>query len=167
MSKEQLQPPEPFDFTEREKLYDRISHERLRALVSDEQTTIHKVELNANMYGEFVFITVSRPEEDKPQLWTLFGLGYHEHRERWFTDEWSFYRANSFPETLAQHVDKAEAEELLRTRQEEIAPYAVQDTQTGRGKLFEIIAELTDDDAAIAEMEDLGDLWDDLSDGLE
>ena len=167
MRKERPQPPEPFSFTEREQLYSRISHERLQALMEDEQTTIHKVELSANLYGEFVFLTVSRPEGDKPQLWTLFGLGYHEHRERWLTQEWSFFRANPFPETLDQRVSKAEAQELLRERQEEIAPYATQDTQTGRGKLFEMLADLTDDDGALAEMEDLGDLWDTLGDSLE
>ena len=167
MSKERAQAPEPFSFTEREQLYNRISHDRLQTLMDDAQTTIHKVELNSNMYGEFCFVTVSRPEADNRQLWTLFGLGFHEQRERWFTDEWSFFRANPFPETLEQRVNKDDAQELLRARQDEIAPYATQDTQTGRGRLFEMLAEFTDDDAAIAEMDDLGDLWDALSDGLE
>ena len=167
MSKERPQAPEPFSFTEREQLYNRISHDRLQTLVNDAHTIIHKVELNSNMYGEFCFVTVSRPADDKRQLWTLFGLGFHEQRERWFTDEWSFYRTNPFPETLNQRVSKDKTYELVNAQQKEIAPYATQDTQTGRGKLFEMFAELTDDDAAIAEMDDLGDLWDELSDGLE
>ena len=41
-----------------------------------------------------------------------------------------------------------------------------QDTQSERGKLFEILADLTDDDGALAEMEDLESLdgWLDLVD---
>lgn len=167
MSKEQLQPTEPFAFTENEKLWERISHERLKALLDDEQTTIHSAELTSNMYGEFIFITVSRPEQEKQQAWTMYGMGYHEYRDRWFTEEWAFYRAQPFPETLERRMEREEVEELLRTRQEEITPYAATASQSARGKLFEMLAELTDDDGAISEMDDLGDLWDDLADGLE
>jgi hypothetical protein len=167
MSKEQPQPPEPFAFNEREQLYSKLSDKRFQALLADEQTTIHKVELSSNAYGQFVFVTVSRPEAGRPQLWTLFGLGYHDYRERWYTREWSFYRANPFPDTLKKSMSREEAEELLTARREEIAPYASQDEQTRRGRLFELFADMTDDDGTIAEMEDLGDLWDDLADSLE
>jgi hypothetical protein len=105
--------------------------------------------------GEFVFITVSRSEEGRQQLWTLYGLGFHDYRERWYTDEWAFYRTDPFPKTLEQRTSREEVDELLRARREEIAPYAAKNTQTSRGKLFEMLAELTDDDGAIAEMEDL------------
>ena len=167
MSKEQPQPAEPFAFTENEKLWERVSHERLKTLLGDEQTTIHNAELTSNMYGEFIFVTVSRPEQEKQQVWTMYGLGYHEHRERWYTEEWAFYRAHPFPETLEKRLGTEDVDELLQTRQEEIAPYAATATQSARGKLFEMLAELTDDDGAIAEMDDMGDVWDDLADGLE
>jgi hypothetical protein len=166
MSKEQSQPAEPFSFTEREKLYDRISDGRFQALREDAQTTIHKVELSSNAYGEFLFITVSWPEAGGRQLWTMFGLGFHDYRERWMTEAWSFYRNNPFPETLEQQVSSEEAAALLRARREDIAPYAGQDRQSGRGRLFELVADLTDDDGTIAEMEDLGVLWDTLADDL-
>jgi hypothetical protein len=42
-------------------------------------------------------------------------------------------------------------------------PYVDQNRQTGRGSLFEHVADLIDDDGAIAEMEDMTDVWDDLS----
>ena len=155
MSKEQTQPTQPFAFTEHEKLWERLSHDRLEALLDDQQTTIHKVELTSNMYGEFVFITVSRSEAGRQQLWTMYGLGFHDYRERWYTDEWAFYRTNPFPQTLEQRTSREEVDELLRARREEIAPYTAKNTQTSRGKLFEMLAELTDDDGAIVEIEDL------------
>ncbi len=46
---------------------------------------------------------------------------------------------------------------LLKQRQEEIAPEIRLDTQSERGRLFEQLADLTDDDAAYSEMEDFGD----------
>lgn len=166
MSKEQVQPSEPFEFTEREILWDKLSDSRFRVLLDDPQTTIHKVEVESNDYGEFLFITVNRPEERRQQVLTFYGYGFHEYRERWFTDEWAWYRANPFPKMMEQNLTSEEAEELLAARREEIAPNLAA-TQTKRGRLFEIIADLTDDDGAISELEDLGDLWDDLADNLQ
>lgn len=165
MSKEQPQPQEPFAFTEQEKLWDKISDSRFRALLNDPGTTIHKADLDSNNYGEFLFVTVSRAEEGRQQALTFYGYGYHEHRERWFIEEWAWYTTNLFPKTLEQRLTRQEAEQLLETRQQEIAPFVVKDQQTGRGKLFEMIADLTDDDGAISEMEDLGDLWNNFADG--
>jgi hypothetical protein len=51
-----------------------------------EPTTIHAAELSSNSYGEFLLVTVSRPGEEKPTYLTLYGLGYHEYRERWSTE---------------------------------------------------------------------------------
>lgn len=84
-------------------------------------------------------------------------MGYHESRERWITKHWNWYRANSFPDTLKQQINLEEAQELLEQRRTEIAPYLSEDTQTSRGRLFEILADLTDEDGAYTELEDLGD----------
>ena len=167
MSKEQLQPSEPFTFNEREKLYNRMSDIRFQTLLADEQTTIHQVRQDSNSFGEFLFVTVSRLEENQQQFWTFYGYGFHEYRERWYTQEWAWFQAHPFAETKEQRVSQEEAEELLQARREAIAPYVRKDTQTGRGHLYELIADLTDDDGALSEMEDMGDLWDELSAGLE
>lgn len=135
--------------------------------MNDPQTTIHKAEVDSNNYGEFLFVTISRPEEERQQVLTFYAYGYHQYRERWYTEEWAWYRANPFPKTMEQHLTREEAEELLEARREEIAPNVMAATQTKRGQFFEMIAELTDDDGAISEMEDLGDLWDELSDYFE
>jgi len=39
-------------------------------------------------------------------------------------------------------------------------PDAVQPAQSARGRLFEMLADLTDEDGALAELEDLGDAAD-------
>jgi hypothetical protein len=159
-SKERQQPADPFGFTEQEKLWDRMGEERFRALIEDEATTIHKVELAANNYGEFTFVTLSREAEGQRSLMTFWGLGLHEYRERWIADHWHWYRANAFPETLKQRIALEEAQELLEQRRAEIAPYLGDETQSSRGRLFELIAEMSDDDGAWAELEDLGEVAD-------
>lgn len=153
-------PDEEFGFTERERLYNRVTDGRLRAFLADDGTTIHRIEASSNSYGHFLFVTISRAAGDKSRLVTFYGLGEHEHRERWFVDEWCWYRANFLPGGIEQEIARDEAEELIQQRREEIAPYVNQQAQSGRGKLFELFADLTDDDCALAEMDDLGDLAD-------
>ena len=161
-SKETLQPNEPFEFTERERLYDRISHARFQALLQDARTTIHAAELSSNSYGEFLFVTISRGSDERREFLTFYGLGYHDYRERWITETWSWYEAMETPKTQAQRLTREEAEELIAQRQAEIRPYLEQNTQSKRGKLFELLADFTDEDSAVAEMDDLGDMLDDL-----
>jgi hypothetical protein len=91
---------------------------------------------------------------------TFYGLGYHDHRERWITDEWYWYQSTPYPDLIRNKVEKEKAQELLEQRMEEIKPYISNATQTDRGKLFELLADLTDEDGALAEIEDLGYLAD-------
>lgn len=163
MSKERPQPEDTYGFTERERLWDRISDKRFQAILADEGTAIHEVYVSTNSYGEFVFVYTSRAAGDKRHFVTFFGCGYHEYRERWITEEWFWHRGNALLQDANRTVAKEEMEEILRERREEIAPYVSQQTQSKRGKLFEMIADVSDDDGAISEMEDLGD---DLTDWL-
>ncbi len=158
MGKERPQPNEVFGFTEHEKLWDRVSHPRFMALVENEQTHVHSVELSSNMYGEFLFVTVSRAADHERVSLTFYGAGYHEHRERWITDSWAWYETTLDGDKAQQTVEKAQAIQQIEERQAEIAPYAKELRQTARGKLFEMLADLTDEDGAMSELEDLGDL---------
>ncbi len=164
MGKERPQSVDPFAFTEHEQLYDCISDGRFNEMIEDEATSIHKMEIAANSYGEFVFITLSREASGERGMVTMWGLGYHEHRERWIIDHWRWYRATQSLTTLEQQVTHEEAQELLAQRREEIAPYVSDESQTPSGKLFEMFADLLDEDGALAEMDDLESLFDDFDD---
>lgn len=147
-AKEHRQPmPEGFPFTENEQFFSRVTGARFRGWVFDPQTTIHSARLDCNSYGEFVFITVSRPNgrktesgADGKEVYTFWGSGLHEPRDRWLVDEWFFHRTNPFPAEMKLHVACAEVEALLRERQVEIAPYAEQHAQSRRGQMFEDLA---------------------------
>ncbi len=58
-------------------------------------------------------------------------------------------------------------DQSIQARREEIAPFVSQNVQSGRGRLFEMLADLVDEDGALTEIEDMGDLADFLGDGLE
>ena len=152
------QPYEIFGLTEHEQLFWRVTQKRLDEILKDERTIIHKIEPSSNDYGEFLFVTTSRPGEQERIYMTFYGLGYHDYRERWITKEWFWYQTNPYPDLLSSKVTKDEAKELIRQRLEEIRPELKQSRQSNRGKAFEILADFTDEDAARAEMDDLESL---------
>ena len=136
----------------------RVTQDRFEEILGDEQTSIHRIEPSSNDFGEFLFVTTSRLANSGRIGMTFYGLGYHEDRERWITDEWFWYQSEIFPDILRQKVTKENALELLKNRRERITPYIKPDIQTARGRLFEMLADLTDDDGALAEMADLESL---------
>jgi hypothetical protein len=164
MSLEQLPQPAPkrpyevFGLTENESLFWRVSQKRFDEILNDQQTIIHSMNDTSNSYGEFLFVTASRPCEQGRIFMTFYGLGYHEYRERWISDEWFWYQASPTPELLSQKIEKDEAKEKLSERLGLISPHLAKNTQSDRGQLLEILADITDEDGAIAEMEDLESL---------
>lgn len=157
---ERPQPRDVFGFTRNEELFDLIGDQRFRALLADEETNIHHIALSGNTYGEFLFVTVSRPAASQRLAMTFWGLGYHDYRERWFTDEWRWYQTQLDKDKAELVMSKDEALALLDERLDEIAVYAASSSQSRRGQLFEMMADLTDDDGAWADIEDMGDFFD-------
>jgi len=164
MSPEQLPSPAPkkpeeiFGLTDKEQLFYRVNQKRFAEILQDEKTIIHKIEESSNDFGEFLFVTASRPDNEERICMTFFSLGYHEDRERWITNEWYWYQTNPSAKLLETKIPKEEAEEKLKLRLDAIHPEVGQNKQSARGRVFEILADLTDEDGAKAEMEDLEDL---------
>ena len=151
-------PYEVFGFTEQERQKWRVTQGRLEEILGDERTSIHRIRPSSNDFGEFLFVTTSRPGDRTRIGMTFYGLGFHKHRERWITDEWFWYQSETFSDLLKEKVAKEDALELLKTRREKITPSIRIDSQTEQGRLFETLADLTDDDNAFAEMVDLESL---------
>jgi len=152
-------PYEIYGFTEKKRLYWRINQERFDEIIKDERTFVHDIKDSSNNYGDFLFVTTSRSGDQGRICMTFFGLGFHEYRERWITDEWFWFQTNVYPNLIRQTINKAKTEELIKQRRESILPQVRSDIQTNRGKLFEMLADLTDEDGALAEIQDLGDDW--------
>ena len=75
MSKEQEGQPTGFNFTEHERLYDRISHARFLAFVQQPDIVVHEVKEDGNSFGEYLFVTLGS-QADPGKLLTFWGLGY-------------------------------------------------------------------------------------------
>ena len=87
---------------------------------------------------------------------TFWGLGYHDYRERYIHQEWFWHQT---PADLVDPSKKLTREDVLgqlEVRRGEIQLHIDKNVQTEQGKLFEALADMTDDDAALSEMQDLG-----------
>ena len=149
-------PYEVFGISEKEVARWRVTDKRLREILAIPNTTTHTIKLSTNTFGEFLFLTTSRGVGSQRVCMTFYGLGYHEYRERWLHKEWFWYQSQEGAVELQTKIPGEEVFEKLEQRLEEISSQLGQDTQTDLGQMFERLADLTDDDAALAEMQDLG-----------
>jgi hypothetical protein len=131
-----------------------MSHERLVTLLQDERTTLHEVKLSINEFGEFLFMTLSRPTHigRRVSAITCDSLGFHQYRDRWIYREWFWQRAPLFPEVLERTVEKAAATQQIWERVAASRPQ-FSHVQSERGKWFEAVAESRGETAALAEWE--------------
>jgi len=153
-------PYELFGLTEKEKLNWRVNQVRFEEIIKDDQTTVHEIKSSNNNYGEFLFVTASRSGDQGRIFVTFYGLGFHEYRERWITSEWFWHQATSNPDLLRQQITRDEAKTMIQQHHDTILPDVRLDMQTNRGRLFEMLAALTDEDGALAEFQDLEHLAD-------
>lgn len=130
-------------------------------LLEDENTAVIRAEISTNSFGEFLFVTTQQEQNETAECLTFWGMGYHEARERWIAHEWYWYRGSDYPSSLRQELTLEEVKELIQSRLADIEPELNRTTQTGRGRLYELLADLTDEDGALSELEDLGDFPDD------
>jgi hypothetical protein len=165
MSKEDEHQPQPFAFSEHEQLFDRISDARFRELVERTDTTLHEASLSTNNYGEFLFVTVSWQSGQGREQVTFWGQGYHEYRERWIADVWYWYRSER-RDLEGMTIPREQFAEQLEERAAFVADYSDQDTQSQRGALFEFLADMTDEDGAVIDLEEYESWLDSLDDDL-
>lgn len=144
-----------FTFTERENLYDQASHTRFMALVMQPDVDIHEVEVSSNSFGEYLFVTVSCRIEEPPKLITFWGLGYHEYRERWIADTWQWYESYRKSDKLSV-IPKEAALAQIQDRESFVTVHETPKPQSRQAQMFELIADLTDEDGALSELDDLG-----------
>ena len=167
MKEREPQPSSGFEFTDNERLFDRVSQRRFDALVFDPATTIHEVKTTSNSYGKFLFLSSSRPKEKEREYITFFGCGLHEYRDRWYVDEWHFYSSSPYGDLAERSISHDEARRLLAERRAEIMIEARHHQQSKRGQMFEMMAEISDDDGTISDFEDFGGLLSGLFDDEE
>jgi len=165
-------PPTPFAFTKAEASDCVLTDQRFTELLNAPNVTVHKLRTDYNDYGEFLFVTVHAPDPYgrlEPGYLTLFGLGYHERREIPITKRWEFYHtSDSRIHPIPPAMPRKKWATLLQERRNEIrGNYGDEPThapRSGRAALYNFVADLTDDDSAQTEMEDLEALGFDFED---
>lgn len=159
MSKERANRPrqyEVFGITEDEVSRWRIDDAKFKEILNDQGTTIYNIDASSNNYGEFLFVTTGRRFGKQSTYMTFWGLGYHNYRERWIHREWFWYQVSAKNVDPQETIEADQGLELIEQRRGEISQNLNEDTQTELGRMFETLADMTDDDAALAEMQDLG-----------
>lgn len=146
----QRRPYEFFGLTEEEATRLRVTDERLKEILASLNTISHNLKLSTNTFGEFLFLTISRGVGEQRIYMTFYGFGYHKYRERWISDEWFWYQSQESVVDFSTPISEKEVIEKLEERLAEIAPNLGKDTQTERGRTFERLADLFDEDAALA-----------------
>ncbi len=150
-----------FGFTYHENLFDLVGHSHFLELMQDEQTIVHQAEISSNNYGEFLFVTASRPKDDQREVVGFWGLGYHDRRDRYLLDEWHWY-VSSLPVKEDEQINKTALMEQIAERRQELEAVAKTHHQSAKGEFYEHLADVTDEDAAATEMDDMGDMLDGL-----
>jgi hypothetical protein len=144
-----------FQFTEKEQLDDRISRARFMALVDDPNVDVNDIKVSTNAFGEFMFVTLSCRTLRASEPLTFYGLGYHEQREHWITGYWRWYESTL--KANGEVVSKQQAMEQVKAREEWVRDIEASEPQPSRrAQLYELLAEITDEDGALTELEDLG-----------
>ena len=149
-------PYEQFGITQDEVSRWRVSDGKLTEILTNPNTTIHEIKVSSNNYGEFIFMTTSTGVGLQRTCMTFWGLGYHEYRERWIHQEWFWHQTPAESVDPQYKISQEDAFANLEQRRMEISPQFDEYTQTEQGRMFEALADMTDDDAALAEMQDLG-----------
>ena len=157
-------PAEIFGLSRSEQLWYAVSEQRFQALLADDAVTIHKVEVSSNAFGEYVFVTLSKRDGIQQAVLTLYGLGYHEEREEWITERWYWHASNPMSHVMQSKISREEALQQIDARRYEIENERTDTTPSQRAMLFRLIADLTDEDGALAELEDLENLGFDVDD---
>ena len=128
-------------FTKDEDSFDRVSIKRAKEIIRRDDVTVHSCGDGQNNYGSFLFIYICY----KGSTFALWGLGEHIEREKWI----DHFFVDSASDTKKEVIDK---EEVLKTIDEKNVKVEIE--QSPRGEMFEMLADLFDDDGVSIMFED-------------
>ena len=122
-------------------LFDRIKENKLLNILKN--ASIKGCKIDRNLYGEFLFIEFVL--KDEPYF--VFGLGLHEYRGKILRDFWDMNLANDYIKEQPS-IDFGLVLNAIEQRKEEIEE--LEEFTTKETILFDILAELSDEDGALS-----------------
>lgn len=145
-----------FGLSDTEKLNYQLADERFRALLNDDTTHVHRILMDANSFGEYLFVTLSCEVAGQHYGLTVYGLGYHHRREQWITDMWYWHEHHRLDALFQNNLSKTFVLEQLAARRELVAAQKTSQKTSEDALLFRLLANLTDDDGAATDIDDMG-----------
>jgi len=76
-----------------------VSNQRLLELCQDSHTVIRDIHQGSNEFGDFLFISLNKPDLHPQKAFAFYSQGFHFGKSDWLTDTWWFYvtyRTNLF-----------------------------------------------------------------------
>ena len=139
-------------FTDDEDLFDKITLKRAKEIIQKDDVLVYSSEISFNTYGEFLFITFTFADLcNEERIFVIHGLGEHCERERWVGD----FNINTGQEYNIRDtvpIDKGEVLKQINERAKLKKHYTYE--QSYRGELYDILADIGDEDGAASILED-------------
>ena len=134
-------------FTGDEQLFEKVTFDRALEIINNEEVSVLECNTSHNNYGEFLFIYIKYQDT----VICMYGLGEHIYRERW-VDNFSLYGSDLryFDKQLLNKeevIKQIHERTKLKERYKDIK-------QTESGRLYDILADIGDEDGATVIMED-------------
>ena len=139
-------------FTESEKLWGKVTLKRAKEILAQDNVQVMDCSRSWNTYGEFLFIDIVANDTNAfginyTNTYTLWGLGMHDEREKWI-DYFNIESCSISKE--GKPWTKVKVFEAIKDSQHR--EYHIE--QTERGELFELLADIGDDDGVRVIFED-------------
>jgi len=134
-------------FTDDENLFDKITFKRAKEIIQREDVLVYSSEISHNTYGEFLFITFIY----KNSIFVIHGLGEHSERERWI-DNFNINTGQEYNIRNTIPIDKGGVLKQINERAKLKKHYTYE--QSYRGELYDILADIGDEDGAASILAD-------------
>lgn len=138
----------PFQITDHEKLWDKITNERVLEILNQPEVTAISCERSHNSYGEFLFLKLRKGD----RTLTLYGMGEHWNRGIIYSNDWcigDFSMVYKWDEGKSLNKFTVERDILG-----ELSYWKRTQPENNFDPIYNMVADLTDEDFAYTEMMD-------------
>lgn len=148
--------------TESQDLWETIPHTQLLDIIARPDVLLSGYSVGENAYGEFLFFSIHLPNHR--EYITVYGLGENWNSEKWLTATWKFYESYTSVWELEHYpLETISAKALLAKIETRIADITKQGAYlphvpSQRATYYSMLAEFSDEDSAIMEIDDLMNL---------
>jgi hypothetical protein len=150
--------------TEEELLFGKITNERMLNLINRPSIRVVSLNHDGNFHGEFLWITFVFGE----YYLQAYSMGFHEGKDRYITEAWSIVHYEKYTKKMQEesnHTFRMDRDIVTQTIEDErvrCEECQSRHKTSERGSTYEMLADMSDDDAAYSMVEDFEFLYGEL-----